>query len=151
MSNKLPVHAVITGLFSVTPDQVFNAFLDTRIMGQFMFGPGVRNDEEIISLDNEPIVGGKFTYSVLRQGNRFDHVGEYITIDRPHHIVFTWSVKQDPTGSHSRVVIDIAEVINGCELTLTHEMPPGSEDFVELSKQAWGKMIDKLTEIIIRF
>lgn len=147
MSNKLPVHAITTGLFSVTPDQVFTAFLDTRLIGQFMFGPGVR-DEEIISLTNEPVVGGKFTYSVRRQTDQFDHVGEYIAIDRPKHLVFTWSVKQDPSGNHSRVVIDIAPVIDGCELTLTHEMPPGSEDFVEQSKQAWGKMIDKLTEIL---
>jgi uncharacterized protein YndB with AHSA1/START domain len=147
MSNKLPVHAIITGLFSATPDEVFSAFLDTRFIGHFMFGPNVR-DEEIISLTNEPVVGGKFIYSVRRQTGQFDHVGEYIAIDRPHHLVFTWSVKQDPSGSQSRVVIDIAQIIDGCELTLTHEMPPGSEDFVEQSKQAWGKMIDKLTGIL---
>lgn len=147
MSNKLPVHAVVTGLFSATPDQVFNAFLDTRTVGQFMFGPGIR-EEEIVSLSNEPVANGKFTYSVRRQGDQIDHVGEYIAIDRPRHLVFTWSVKQDPTGSKSRVVIDIAPVIDGCELTLTHEMPAGSEDFVEKSRQAWGKMIDKLTEIL---
>jgi uncharacterized protein YndB with AHSA1/START domain len=147
MSNKLPVRAIVTGLFSATPDQVFSAFLDTRIIGQFMFGPDVR-DEEIVSLSNEPVVGGKFTYSVRRQENQIDHVGEFITIDRPRHLVFTWSVKQDPSGASSRVVIDIAEVIDGCELTLTHEMPRGSEDFVEQSKQAWGRMIDKLTEIL---
>ncbi|SHN38702.1 SRPBCC domain-containing protein [Chitinophaga sp. CF418] len=147
MSDKLPVHAVTTGLFSATPDQVFTAFLDTRQIAQFMFGPCVR-DEEILSLTNEPIVGGKFTYSVRRQGNQFDHIGEYLAINRPVHLSFTWSVKQDPSGNQSRVVIDIAPILEGCELTLTHQMPPGSEDFIEQSKQTWGKMLDVLTEVL---
>lgn len=147
MPDKYPVHAVITGIFSATPDEAFSAFLDTRQIGQFMFGPCVR-DEEIVSLTNEPIVGGKFTYSVRRQGKQFDHVGEFLAIDRPHHIAFTWSVKQDPSGKQSRVVIDIAPILEGCELTLTHQMPSGSEDFIAQSRQAWGKMLDVLTEVL---
>ncbi|MCF6406426.1 SRPBCC domain-containing protein [Chitinophaga filiformis] len=147
MSDKYPVHAVITGIFSAPPDEAFSAFLDTRQIGQFMFGPCVR-DEEIISLTNEPVVGGKFAYSVRRQGKQFDHVGEYLAIDRPRHLAFTWSVKQDPTGGVSRIVIDIAPILEGCELTLTHQMPPGSEDFTERSKEAWGKMLDVLTEVL---
>ena len=144
---QLPVHAVITGLFSVPPERVFDAFLDKGMIGRFMFGPEIRK-EEIVSLQNEPWPGGSFTYTVRRQGKLFDHVGEYTAIDRPHHLAFTWAVKQDPSNSKSRVVIDISPVIDGCELTLTHEMPRGSEGFVEQSKQAWGKMIDRLTEII---
>jgi uncharacterized protein YndB with AHSA1/START domain len=141
MSTKLPVHAVVTGLFSVAPEEVFNAFLDTRMIGQFMF-----DSEEIVSLTNKPVTGGSFSYIVRRKGKEFEHVGEYLEIDRPGHLVFTWSVKQD--DKQSRVVIDIAPIIDGCELTLVHEMPHGSEDFVEQSKMAWGKMIDKLTEIL---
>lgn len=144
---NLPVHATVTGLFSVPPERVFDAFLDTRMVGRFMFGPGVR-DETIEHLQNEPRVGGSFSYAVRRQGKTFEHVGEYIEIDRPRRLVFTWSVKQDPAGNQSRIVIDIAPVIDGCELTLTHEMPRGQEDFVEKGKQAWGKMVDKLTEIL---
>jgi uncharacterized protein YndB with AHSA1/START domain len=144
---KLPVTATVAGLFSVPAERVFDAFLDKEMIGRFMFGPEMR-EEEIISLQNEPWVGGKFSYVVHRQGKTFDHIGEYIEIDRPHRLVFTWAVKEDPTNSQSRVVIGILPVIDGCELTLTHEMPHGQEDFVEQSKVAWGKMIDKLTEIL---
>ena len=142
-----PVRAVITGLFSVPPERVFDAFLDKHMIGRFMFGPAIR-DEETVSLQNEPRPGGSFAYTVRRQGKLFEHVGEYTAIDRPRHLVFTWGVKQDPSNNKSRIVIDISPVIGGCELTLTHEMPRGQEDFVEQSKQAWGKMIDKLTEIL---
>lgn len=144
---KLPVTATVTGLFSVPAELVFDAFLDKKMIGRFMFGPEIR-DEEIISLQNEPWVGGSFSYVVQRQGKTFNHTGVYIEIDRPRRLVFTWTVKEDPANNESRIVIGIAPIITGCELTLTHEMPRGQEDFVEKGKAAWGKMIDKLTEIL---
>lgn len=144
---KLPVIATVEGLFSVPAERVFDAFLDKKMIGRFMFGPEIR-EEEIVSLQNEPRVGGSFSYVVRRQGKTFSHTGEYIEIDRPHRLVFTWVVKEDPANNQSRIVIEIAPVIDGSELTLTHEMPRGQEDFVEQGKAAWGKMIDKLTEIL---
>lgn len=93
-------------------------------------------------------MGGSFSFVVRRQDKTFSHVGEYVEIDRPKHLVFTWAVKEDPANNQSRIVIDLATIIDGCELTLTHEMPNAQEGFVEQSKVAWGKMIDKLTEII---
>jgi len=144
---ELPVRATVAGLFSVPPERIFDAFLDKNMVGRFMFGPEIR-EEEIVQLQNEPWVGGSFSYVVRRQGKTFEHTGEYIEINRPRRLVFTWAVKQDPSNNTSRIVIDISPIIDGCELTLTHEMPRGQEDFVEKGKQAWGKMIDKLTEIL---
>jgi uncharacterized protein YndB with AHSA1/START domain len=144
---NLPVTAMVTGLFSAPPERVFDAFLDTKMIGRFMFGPEIR-DEEIISLQNEPWVGGTFSYVVRRQGKTFNHMGAYIEIDRPHRLVFSWAVKEDPENNQSRIVIGILPIIAGCELTLTHEMPRNQEDFVEKGRVAWGKMIDKLTEIL---
>ena len=147
MSTILPVHATATALFSAAPERVFDAFLDTQMIGRFMFGPGLR-DEEIVSLTNDPRTGGAFSYIVRRQGKQFDHFGEYIEIDRPRRLVFTWAVRQDPAGGKSRIVIEIAPIIDGCEVTLTHEMPAGQENFIEQARIAWGKMLDKLTEVL---
>jgi len=145
MSEKLPVHAVTTALFSTDAERVFDAWLDTNMIGQFMFGPGLR-DEAIIRLTNEPRVGGTFSFVVRRQGKEFNHMGKYLEIDRPRRLIFTWAVGDPSAGS--RVVIEIAPIVGGCELTLTHEMPSGQENFIEQSKIAWGKMLDKLTEIL---
>lgn len=144
---KLPVTATVAGLFSVPAERVFDAFLDKNMIGRFMFGPEIR-DEEIVSLQNKTWVGGSFSFIVRRQGKTFNHTGEYIEIERPRRLVFTWAVKEDPANNQSRIVIEILPVIAGCELTLTHEMPRGQEDFVEQGKVAWGKMIDKLTELL---
>ncbi|MDO6434543.1 SRPBCC family protein [Flavitalea sp. BT771] len=147
MSAKFPVRATVTALFSAAPERVFDAFLDTRMVGRFMFGPGVR-DEAIVSLTNDPRTGGTFSYIVRRQEKAFDHFGEYIEIERPRRLVFSWTVRQDPAGSESRIVIEIAPIIDGCEVTLTHEMPSGQENFIEQARIAWGKMLDKLTEVL---
>ena len=146
MSTKLPVHAVTTALFSRDAERVFDAWLDPSLIGQFMFGPGLR-DETIVRLTNEPRVGGKFSFVVRRQGKDIHHIGEYIEIDRPRRLVFTWAIDQENSPA-SRVVIEIAPIVDGCELTLTHEMASGWEDFVERSRMAWGKMLDRLTEIL---
>jgi uncharacterized protein YndB with AHSA1/START domain len=143
---KLPVHAVTTALFSVPSERVFDAWLDTDMVGQFMFGSGIR-DETIVQLTNEPRPGGRFSYVVRREEDIFNHVGEYIEIDRPRRLVFTWSVEGNDSPV-SLVVIEINPIRDGCELTLTHEMASGWEDFVERSKIAWGKMLDMLTEIL---
>jgi uncharacterized protein YndB with AHSA1/START domain len=79
---------------------------------------------------------------------KINHIGGYIGINRPRHLVFTWAIEDEPSGDKSRVVIDIAPIIDGCELTLTHEMPAGQENFIEEAKKAWGKMLDKLTEVL---
>jgi len=147
MSSKLQVHAVAEALFSVTPERVFDAFLNTGMIGQFMFGPQLR-DEEIVSLTNSPWQGGSFSYIVRRQGQEINHAGTYLEVDRPRRLVFTWQVMDDPSGEVSQVVIEIEPVIGGCELTLTHEMSHKWKDFVEQSKAAWGKTLDKLTEIL---
>ncbi|WP_298734325.1 SRPBCC domain-containing protein [uncultured Chitinophaga sp.] len=146
MTDKLPVHAVATALFSVAPEQVFDAFLNTEMIGQFMFGPQLR-DEEIVSLSNNPWEGGSFSYVVRRQGEEINHAGKYLEVKRPNRLVFSWQVMNDPSD-YSVVLIEIVPIIAGCELTLTHEMPGEWKDYVEQTKAAWGKMLDKLTEIL---
>ena len=76
------------------------------------------------------------------------HAGKYLEVKRPERLVFSWQVMDDPSGEASIVVIEIVPIIAGCELTLTHEMSSKWESFVEQSKVAWGKMLDKLTEIL---
>jgi uncharacterized protein YndB with AHSA1/START domain len=147
MTTRLPVQAVATALFSVSPERVFDAFLSTEMVGKFMFGPQLR-DEEIVSLTNEPWEGGSFSYVVRRDGQLINHIGKYVEIAYPRRLVFTWQVEEEGSD-RSEVIIEIAPIIDGCELTLTHEMARKWEGFVEQSKVAWGKMLDKLTEILL--
>src|SRR5690349_14724744 len=129
MSTRLPVQARVTRRFSASPERVFAAWLDPEQIARWMFGSAVR-DEEVVQISLEARVGGAFSFVVRRQGVEIDHVGEYLAIDPPRRLVFTWGVRQELPAS-SRVSIEIVPVEpEGADLTLTHVLHPDWADFV---------------------
>lgn len=113
---------------------------------RWLFGPEVR-DEEIVRLSIDPRVGGAFSFVVDRQGQVIEHLGKYLEIDRPRRLVFTWAVAGEKTGS--RVVVEIAPLSQGCELTLTHEMHPDWASFVSKVEESWAKMLKALEKAVV--
>lgn len=142
MNSESHVNVRVTRRFSASPEQVFDAWLDPVMIGKWMFGPALR-EEEVVRITLDPRVGGSFSFVVLRQGQEIDHVGEYLEIDRPRRLVFTWGISQDSPES-SRVIIYIVPLENGCELTLTHELHPNWADYKSQTENAWTKMFDAL-------
>ena len=132
----------VTHLYRFAPERVFDAFLDTRMIGRWMFGPALR-EEEIVRLELDPRVGGSFSFVVRRQGQEINHVGKYLEINRPRRLVLTWAVEA-PVTDDSRVTVDIRATPPGCELTLTHEMHPAWADFTKRTEDAWTKMLGAL-------
>ena len=133
--------------FHVPAEKVFDAWLDTKMISRWMFGPDVR-DEEIIKLENTPKAGGRFSYVVKRGGEEIDHIGTYREVQRPNRLVFTWGVDVE-AGDESVVTIDIEPTENGCRLTLVHEMDPKWEEYVDRTREGWTYMLDKLQKIIV--
>lgn len=131
--------------FRASPDRVFDAWLDPSMIGRWMFGPAVR-DEEVVGITLDPRVGGSFSFVVRRDGQQIDHVGNYLEIDRPRRLSFTWGTA-DTLPDTSRVTIDIVSLGESCELTLTHEMHPDWLDFVSRTEAGWAKMLDTLAAI----
>lgn len=128
--------------FNATSQSVFDAWLDPAMLSRWMFGPAVR-DEEIVRLSLDPRPGGAFSFVVRRDGREIDHVGEYLEIERPSKLSFTWSTA-DALPDVSRVTIEIISFGNGCELTLTHEMHPDWLDYVSRTEAGWARMLDAL-------
>jgi uncharacterized protein YndB with AHSA1/START domain len=141
-----PVKAVVTHRFTASAERVYDAWLKPDWLGRFMFGPAVR-DEQILHLKTDPRVGGKFSFFVRRGEMEIDHVGEYLEMDRPRRLVFTWGTA-DSLPETSRVIIDIVPGKTGCELTLTHEMAPKWKDFADRAKGSWVKMIAALEKAL---
>ena len=141
-----PVKAIVTKSFAVRAERVFDAWLDPASLGRWMFGTNVR-DERVVRLGLEPRVGGKFSFVVNRGGTDVDHVGEYLEIDRPRRLAFTWGTRDKPSET-SRVVIEITPLDEQCDLTLTHEMGPAWASFVGQAKASWGKMLDALAGVL---
>jgi uncharacterized protein YndB with AHSA1/START domain len=141
MTDKTPPFGRVTKRYDASPERVFDAWLDTAMIGKFLFGPALR-EETILSLSIDARVGGAFSFVVQRKDMTLDHTGTYLEIDRPRRLVFTWGVRGD--DAVGKVIIAIKALEMGCELTLTHEMAPGWEDFAPRVEEAWTKMLNAL-------
>lgn len=140
------IHVSVTRAFAVPPDRVFSAWLVPRMLGQWMFGSRVR-DENVVRLDLDPRVGGRFSLKVERDGVMVDHVGHYLELEHPTRLVFTWAIKDFSDHDPSVVSIDIAPRGAGCELALTHSMDARWSDYAERTRIAWSTMLDALARL----
>ena len=86
-------------------------------------------------------IGGAFTFVDRRDGEDVLHTGEYLEIDRPRRLVFTFSVDSSPGD---RVTIDIVLLESGSELTLTHEMQPEWAEYASRTEQGWAGILEGL-------
>ena len=143
-----PPQARVVRSFTANAERLFDAWFDPALIGQWMFGPALR-EEEVLHIQVDPRVGGAFSFLVRRNGQDIDHVGKYLAIDRPKHLAFTWGVAPD-TGEGSRVTVEITPLDTGCDLTLTHELTPEWTEFVERCQEAWTKMLGALSDLLDR-
>ena len=134
--NNLAVH--VSQRFTASPERVYDAWLSPEMLSTWMFGPALR-EEEIVSITLDARVGGSFSFVVRRNGELIDHVGEYLEMNRPSHLVFTWGIAPDPPTS--RVMIDIHPLQSGCELKLTHEMESKWAEYAKRTEEGWTKML----------
>ena len=129
-----------------TPERVFDAWLNPKLIGKWMFGPAVR-DEEIVRISLDPQVGGEFSFVVRRNGQEIDHVGTYLEIDRPRRLGFTWGTA-DMVPDTSRVVVDIVPLTGGSEITVGHELHPDWAESAGRTEAAWSKMLESLSKTL---
>lgn len=137
-----PVRVRVIRDFDVSPEAIFDAWLDPKVIGHWMFGPALR-DEEILHIETDARIGGRFSFLVRRQGAEIDHVGTYLRIERPRTLVFTWGIAGESAGE-SEVHIVILPRGTGCELTLTHDMPAKWAEYADRTRAGWTKMLEAL-------
>lgn len=149
MTDAATVNVRVVRRFAAPAEHVFDAWLTPRVLGQWMFGPSVR-EEKILRLDIDPRVGGTFSMLVERQGEIIDHLGTYLEIDRPQRLVFTWGIRGVSDPDDSRVAIDIAPTDDGCELTLTHSLHPDWAEYAQRTEHGWNTMLDVLQRLFAK-
>ncbi|HEX6866043.1 MAG TPA: SRPBCC domain-containing protein, partial [Caulobacteraceae bacterium] len=66
-----------------------------------------------------------------------EHRGEYLEIDRPRRLVFSFQ-------EESTVEIDIAATPGGCELTLTHTYTPIYAEWAGRIHSGWTMILNGL-------
>jgi uncharacterized protein YndB with AHSA1/START domain len=128
--------------FSAAPERVFDAWLDPEKAGRCLFATPTG---QMVRVEIDARVGGSFAFVDRRDGEDVDHVGEYLEIDRPRRLVFTFRVPKYSSES-TRVIIEIAPQGTGCELTLTHEgvLP----DYQSRTEEGWTKILNALAAVV---
>jgi uncharacterized protein YndB with AHSA1/START domain len=152
MSN--PVTVRVTHRYNVPVEKVFDAWLTPTQAARFLFATRTGN---ILHCDIEPMVGGGFLVTDRRPVADGDesffeaqHRGTYIEIDRPHRIVFDFTV--EPSASPpTRVTIDFVPMgVSICEAVVTQELGvgPDAKANEKRAEQGWTRMLDQLDKVL---
>jgi len=129
--------------FDAPAELVYDAWLDPQAVGQWLFATpdGVMQRVEV-----DPIVGGKFIVAEQRGETLAEHVGEYLELDRPRKIVFSFVAGGGATAT--RVSVDIKPTADGSRVTLSHQIAPEWAHYLGRAREGWATLLDGLDTVL---
>jgi uncharacterized protein YndB with AHSA1/START domain len=149
MSNaQVRIEARVKQPLRCSAEQLYDAWLDPTQIREWMASSlkaiGLAGDVQRV--ETNPLVGGKFCFSDLRNGAEAIHVGRYLVLERPHEIVFTWIVgstveEAEKEGNHSKATLTIEPAGDGCVATMVHEMDAKWVEYVSRTEASWTRML----------
>jgi uncharacterized protein YndB with AHSA1/START domain len=120
------------------PEDVFAAWTTPR-MARWMSPEGAAEAEVDLR------VGGRFRVIMVGHVDRLEHTGEYLELEPPRRLVFTWASPY--TGPEPSVVtVELYPQDAGTRLVLTHEQLPA--EVVDGHRNGWGEMLGRLSEVV---
>lgn len=132
---------VVRRFIPVPRERAFAAWLDPASVVRWML-PG---DVTHATVELDPRVGGRFRIVMEHGGGDADHWGEYVTIDAPLLLVFTW-ISAATDRLPTTVTVEFHERQGGTEVVLTHRgLPPGK---VASHEKGWGDIVRKMGESV---
>lgn len=141
------VSITLERIMAASPEAVYDAWLKPEWLGKWMFGPAVR-EEEILRLENDPVVGGQFSYLVKRGDDIINHVGTYLVLVPGRQLSFTWGI-EGVSVDESVVNIELFTAAGGCRLVLTHELAADWADYAGRTREGWTFMLGKLNSVYV--
>lgn len=129
---------VMRKVIQASREEVFAAWIDPESMGEWMC-PG---DTVAVEAQFDPRVGGTYRIVMKTPTRTVGHTGEYLVVDPPSKLVFTW-VSNSTGNQPTLVTVELFERGQACELVLTHERF-ADPDAVRRHKGGWGQIVDRL-------
>ncbi len=127
----------ISKIMPARREDVFNAWLDAEGMRTWMC-PG---DIKETDVEIDARVGGKFRLVMHGDENDYEMTGEYVEIDPPSRIAFTWVSHTAVAGS--LVTLEFHDRGEETELVLTHERLPDT-DVAAQHESGWASILENL-------
>jgi uncharacterized protein YndB with AHSA1/START domain len=131
--SEQPTTIVVTRVMATAPEVVFDAWLDAARAGAWLFATPTGRMVEVAM---DPRAGGAFRIVDRRDGEDVAHVGTYLELERPSRLVFEFGVPKY-SDARDRVMVAMVPQGIGCEVTLTHTLTPGMEEWADSVRQGW--------------
>lgn len=123
MDNYSTTTLTVTRNFNVAPERVFNAWLNPEMMRKWFFTLEGTNQVA----QNNPQVGGTWEIIDQRDGKDYRAIGEYLEIDPPKKLVFTFKMPQF-SELEDTITVALKELPQGCEMIFTQEIIVAHEE-----------------------
>jgi uncharacterized protein YndB with AHSA1/START domain len=132
---------VVRRFIPVPRERVFAAWLDPASLAQWMRPKGTTD----ATAEVDPRVGGKFRIVMIQGREEFEHTGEYLSIEPPARLSFTW-ISKATDHKATEVTIEFLDGPGGTELVLTHRRLPSGQ--VEAHRTGWTDIFRDLEETL---
>ena len=124
-------------------EKVFDRWLIPTFVGNWMFGDHLGN-EKVVDLQNEVRPGGSYNYTIRRNGKEVLHDGEYLQIDRPKRLSFTWRETAKKNAHKSKVNLSLDALEGKTKLKLSLQIDQTLEHYADEIKQQWSERLKVL-------
>jgi uncharacterized protein YndB with AHSA1/START domain len=142
--NDRPISVTVSRRFNAPAERVFDAWLDPALARRWLF---TTPETSVTHCTIDATVGGQFEIIDHRDDGDIRHVGEYLAIDRPHKLVFTFGVPQF-SPLFDVVTVTIRPLEEGCELTLENAMAQDNAEWAEPTREGWTKILAALADAL---
>jgi uncharacterized protein YndB with AHSA1/START domain len=126
--------AIVRRLLPATPDVVYDEWLDPAALADWMCPRPAR----CRNVESEPRPGGRLRIDIEDGGAEFCVSGEYLVLDRPTRLSFSWSCSTWPDPRLKSVVNVLLEAREDAQTLMTIEhtlLPPG---LVDQHERGWA-------------
>jgi uncharacterized protein YndB with AHSA1/START domain len=130
--------------FDADRDAVFRAWTDAAALAQW-FAPADEFRTVVHELDVR--VGGKYRIAMHEADGIHVVYGEYVHINAPDSLVFTWAWEHDEDAVQMLVSIELAAANGGTDMRLLHERLP-SETSRDLHNEGWAGCLARLAGVV---
>ena len=136
-----PATLIVRRVIPVPRERVFAAWLDPESLAQWMCPGDVTH--ALVNVD--PRVGGAFRIVMEHGRGDTEHWGEYVTIEPPSRLAFTW-ISANTDRQPTLVTIELVDRAGSTDLTLTHRRLPPAK--VEPHRKGWTDIVRKLGDLL---
>ncbi len=124
-------------------EKVFDAWLDPEMLSKFITPmPGMPDSD----VETDARQGGKFTIIMHVDDAKLPHTGEYLEINRPNKLVFTWV--SDNSVDNSRVTLHFKKIDDNNTNVSLSQVKFIDEKARSDHEGGWSNILNKLNDVI---